>query len=823
VAGPAGAEDEAGARRALAWREPAGVGLGLLGLTFAVFFPLVRGRILFERDILTYWVSQVETFVRTVGAGSWPVWDPWVSFGQPMLAQPDTQVLYPFTWLNLVLPLRVGYSAFALFHLWISGIGLYRLGRRLGTTHRGALAAAAIWMLSGPFLSLANVWHHFAGAAWMPWVVDAAVATAASAGGRAQALRWGVLLAVQVLAGSADTVALTAALAGLLAVDRVLRVPRAERRLVRVAVAAAGATVLGLGLSAALWIPTLDVARHSARWSLPASVQTYWSLHPLSLLQIGLPLFLVDLPLRPEWRQTVFEGREPFLESVYVGLPALGLAAAALAARARRSGLLGGAALALTAVALGRHSFVYVLALKAVPVLGILRYPQKAMVAVALALALLCGSGYDAWARDAIGRVRRGLAVALGVATLGVGALLAWVHFGAEAIGAAALLPSSEAGAPYPELLRPVAVHLALALATTAGAGLAAALAALGRLSPGRSAAAIATFAVAGLLAAHATLHPTAPPALLAARSPVLDVLPGGLGTRVLPYDYGQVPGSSERYLGRPSALLVDRAPRGWSYREAVAFGLQQYLVAPMAARYGAFGSFDVDHRGLYPRELDALTALAWSLDGAPLARLRLLQQGGVSHVVALHSAGFEALREIARFPSVYAEPLRVFAVPQPQPRAYLAEGLRVATGPEALATLVDPSFDFRREVLIEEGSRREPHPEDPGACRIVDYRPDRVEIDVDARRPAVAVLLDSYDPGWRAALDGSSVPVLRANVAFRAVAVPPGRHRVRMEYRPRALTAGLVVTALAAGALIVALLARRRAPRPSAGEGGLA
>ena len=33
---------------------------------------------------------------------------------------------------------------------------------------------SAIWMASGPFLSLASTWHHMAGAAWIPWVVLAA-------------------------------------------------------------------------------------------------------------------------------------------------------------------------------------------------------------------------------------------------------------------------------------------------------------------------------------------------------------------------------------------------------------------------------------------------------------------------------------------------------------------------------------------------------------------------------------------------------------------------------------------------------------------------
>ena len=59
-------------------------------------------------------------------------------------------------------------------------------------------------------------------------------------------------------------------------------------------------------------------------------------------------------------------------------------------------------------------------------------------------------------------------------------------------------------------------------------------------------------------------------------------------------------------------------------------------------------------------------------------------------------------------------------------------------------------------------------------------------------------------------------LPLHRANLAFRAVRVPAGRHRVEMAYRPRGLWLGLGVTALS----LVALAAHRGRPlgRPRGG-----
>src|SRR5262249_59104650 len=97
---------------------------------------------------------------------------------------------------------------------------------------------------------------------------------------------------------------------------------------------------------------------------------------------------------------------------------------------------------------------------------------------------------------------------------------------------------------------------------------------------------------------------------------------------------------------------------------------------------------------------------------------------------------------------------------------------------------------------------------------------------------PGYVVLLDAYDAGWRARVDKAPAPVLRANVAFRAVPVAAGTHRVELDYRPAAVGAGLGLSA-ASGAIALgaAVVSRRReaarvAPAavegvaPEAGEG---
>jgi hypothetical protein len=72
--------------------------------------------------------------------------------------------------------------------------------------------------------------------------------------------------------------------------------------------------------------------------------------------------------------------------------------------------------------------------------------------------------------------------------------------------------------------------------------------------------------------------------------------------------------------------------------------------------------------------------------------------------------------------------------------------------------------------------------------AQIASWRPGRVEISVEAAHAGVLVLHDTYYPGWIAEVDGNRVPILRAEVLFRAVEVPAGRHTVVFRFEPLSL-----------------------------------
>jgi len=88
------------------------------------------------------------------------------------------------------------------------------------------------------------------------------------------------------------------------------------------------------------------------------------------------------------------------------------------------------------------------------------------------------------------------------------------------------------------------------------------------------------------------------------------------------------------------------------------------------------------------------------------------------------------------------------------------------------------------------------------------------VVLRVHATKPGFLHLTDQYFPGWRATVNGTPAPILRANFLFRAVEVPAGDSLVEFRYVPMSLYLGAAVSllsGLALGAALIVSIRRRR------------
>ena len=789
--------------RAGAW-----TALGILApVAFLLRQVIFEGRILIERDINLVWWAQIESFVRCIAKGSWPVWNPYRSFGQPLLADASNAVLYPPTWLNLLMPSWAYYTLFAAAHLVLAATGMRVLARRLGLSGAGAFVASVCFVASGPVFSFVPLYHHLAGAAWIPWVVWSALRLAERPGPSSVA-RLSLVAAAQLLAGSADMFLMALIVVGAFGLGSALAgsgSPGARRRVFAWTALGLG---LALGIAALQWIPTLEFARASERFNLTPRTRTTWSVHPLSFLEMVLPFSLNSLRDLSLYVTREVYPQAYFVRSLYLGMPALGLVLIGLAHPRRYRGVLAGLLAFALLFALGRHGVFYEPATIVLPFLRVIRYPVKAMVVAVFAWALLAGCGVDAVRAGGLDapagrRVARGffalVAIFGAVALLAVSGPAAWQRL--------PLFKGVDVSVQA-DLLGDLGQALARAAALSVGAALVVRF--HRRLAP-HAATALAALVVADLLLTHADLQPTADRLVFERRPEALSVIGDPSRARLFVYDYGMAtPRQFASGFGFTKWYRLARGPAGLSPYEAQVLSIQEYLNPPTAGRWGHFGSYDLDLLRLYPPGLTLLTEFLRDVETSPL-HLKLLQMGGVTHAVALHSAPWwEGLEPLASLTGPFVDPIRIFKVPSTLPRAYVVGEAAVATDSEALVRLAAPAFDPRREVLLAGGSPLSGDGAFQGSARMLDFRPDRVRLEVDSNRPGYVVLLDTFGPGWRATVDGAPSPVLRANLTFRAVRVGPGRHSVEQTYRPPGIALGLALGAVSLALLLALSMASR-------------
>ena len=788
---PAPAQLEDGPARTLQRRDVVAL-LCLLLLDLVLLArPIFLGEAFYERDIHLEWFSQVEAFVRAVSVGAWPLWDNAIAFGQPLLADPSAQVLYPPTWLNLFLLPWTYYTLFVAAHLFFSGCGVYALARAWKLSRVAGTAAAAMWMLSGPLVSMFNLWHHFAGAAWMPWVLFAAHRALHVPDTRRRVVL-GLASGLQILAGSADMAALSAGLVALYALwNGNWKQPLASTTNHRALGTLATSWLLATAVTAVLWLPTIEAARRSARWDLPEPQRLSWSVTPFGLAQVAWPFDLLDSPIRPEAQAELTDSPVgPFLRSHYLGLSVLVLAALGLWKGKRRlGGFLGTCIVGAILVGMGRHLPFYDLLAGLLPAIKIFRYPSKVMIVAALASALLAGLGIDAWVR---GRSRLKTGWALGLVSVVLGATTVAVSWVTSSATAAWLFPPEVDSTLVAETLATVARGFVV---SGAAAGL---LLVAAALAPGRTAAGAvlaALLAVADLYGAHRELHKFVARELFAFRPPVIKHIEPVAHERLFVYDYYLHPGSSERYLGRSEPYPLGPAAARHPLHISQVLSQRLYPFPPTSGRWGFEGSFDVDTRGLYSRELHTLVQLRRSAEGTP-GHTRLLRLGAVGHVVALHRQGLEDLEPVASLPSLFPEPILVLRVPDALPRVYAVGTTRPATTRRAaIAALLDARFDPATSAVVASGPAMGPVVGFRGTAHIVDRRPDRIRIEARLSHPGLVVLVDTYDPGWKATVNGRPAVVERVNLSFRGVGLPAGRHLIEYAYRPRGFLVGAALS----------------------------
>ncbi len=221
------------------------------------------------------------------------------------------------------------------------------------------------------------------------------------------------------------------------------------------------------------------------------------------------------------------------------------------------------------------------------------------------------------------------------------------------------------------------------------------------------------------------------------------------------------------------------------------------------------------------PVATDAVALALTSSSPGPVVNLTATLPDGTAVALGHRPAGDGEIQEIRLSAPVTIRVLRIDAhAPVDLMAVTLIAGDRLQAIPLA-GIIADPSgqaygpaFDLEEIGSVRIYRLREPanlvelREGSNGTVRtdniaITSARPERVEITVDAAAAGRLVLRQSYYPNWEARIDGVATSVQIADELYLAVPVPAGSNRIVFEYREPGLSTGVLISTLAAAALV--------------------
>lgn len=159
------------------------------------------------------------------------------------------------------------------------------------------------------------------------------------------------------------------------------------------------------------------------------------------------------------------------------------------------------------------------------------------------------------------------------------------------------------------------------------------------------------------------------------------------------------------------------------------------------------------------------------------------------------------------QFQLVYEDEVRVWENRRVMPRAFLVYAIdHVDDEDAALDAMSDPEFDPNLYAVVEDAPKdRLLGLTDPVVSHPVtfaEYDDNEVRLHVETSAPAFLVLSDTYAPGWKATVDGNDADIYAANLAFRGIFVPAGEHTIEFSYEPGTFKSGVAISILSVLAL---------------------
>ncbi len=769
-------------------------GVMFLAGWMALSAPWLFGDVTIPYDAKAHFQAQIQFLARAIHSGQSPFWAPNVFAGSPQIADPQSLIFSPALLLALVNPSPSfrALDALVLVTLAIGGLAIIGFFKDRGWHPAGAVIAALGYAFG-------------ASAAWRiqhVGQIESYVFFATTLFLLARALdraswAWGVAAGASaaLMLVKPDQVAYLGALAlAGYVVDHLLRSERLVAGARRALLPLTAASVAGAALLALPILLTYLFASESNRPEISYGEAARGSLHPASLLTFVVSdLFGAYDPKVEYWgpSSSAWNPGELFLSQnmgqIYLGaVPALAVLTFGLlrgylfAAPVRYFSI---AAVLFTLYAVGWYTPAFKLFFDYLPGVSVFRRPADATFLIGALLSIVAGYCLHRWLADAEQRP---------VWTLGAKALIVAA---AIACAVAVSYRLGKFGLALDPLMKATLWIAAGAVVLVAARRTAARAPAIAVILP-------ALLLVADLRANNGPNESTALPAK---HYDVLDPDTKNETIRFLKERLAQKGPSDRRDRVELVGLGYAWPNAGLVHGFDHTLGFNPLRLAEFAEATGAgdtiAGPDQKQFTPVFPRyncRLANLLGLRYVVSSVPIEQVDTRFRPGDLTLIKRTTDGY------------------IYENPRARPRVMFAQDWRLADFESIVETGRWPEFDPAVTVLLEsDPAAAHPHivapaagrqmasaggdlamlppsampqlaPETPVAKALVaKYHNTEVEISVDTQQPGFVILNDVWHPWWRATLNGAPAPILKANVLFRAVQVPAGKHVLRFSFAP--------------------------------------
>lgn len=730
----------------------------------AMTSPWILGFVSIPWDSKAHFLPQIQFLAQSLWAGELPWWNPYVFSGQPQIADPQSMIFSPpYLLLALMNPSPGPWAqdVTLLATIAAGGIGLILWFRDRGWHWAGSLVAALAFSFGAAMAWRIQHTGQVLSLAYLPWALlflDRAVERGSLMAGATA----GLVSAFIVL--GRDQVAL---LCVYLLVARTLWLwfdtESIRQRLATSVLPLVLAAVVGLAIVALPVLMTVLLAGDSNRPTIDFSGAGAGSLHPAQLVTLVIPqLFGAAGHMKDYWGPPSFAwvGTGLFtaqnVGQCYVGaIPFLLIAGAAVSGRLWQREIRFFVLAFVVAVlyALGSYTPAF-RAMYLLPGVDLYRRPADAVFLIGGLAAILAGYATHLWFSAPWQRPNR--RTYLLVAALLAISLVAALGF-----------------AIHVDRIPRLAAPLGIATISFAAASIVMAWSAP-RIALQPWTAAFALVAVVAIDLGYNN-GPSTSSALPPQTFSMLD--PRGGNPVVEALKSRVVDTATRRDRVELAGLGFDWPNASMTHRFENTLGYNPVRLGLYTRATGA-----EDHVGLpdqrkfaplfpsYRCRLADMLGLRWIATGAPVETMDKSLRPGDLKLVAKIGKDF------------------IYENPGALPRVMFASHAAEANFDQILASGRWPDFDPQRTVLLETSEGGEGGTSAParaGTARIVTYGQTRIIIEVTSTDGGWLVLNDVWHPWWQAAVGDTPVPLLRANVLFRAVKVSPGTHTVLFSFHP--------------------------------------